>query len=306
MDIDIIEVGPRDGLQNEQKPIPTGVKIEYIRNLISSGLKEIEITSFVSPKWVPQLSDAESIVHQLKNELDHASIKYHVLIPNKKGLAKAYQYNISRIALFTTTSDAFSMKNMNAPVENIIQEYSELIPEFRRNVPASWIRIYLSNCFECPFTGKVDPCKTLEVSKRLIDLGVDDLVMSDTTGVATPDEVGNMLELMLTALPASQISCHFHDTYGMAIANVARSIQLGVRRFDSSSGGLGGCPYAPGASGNLATEDLMYFLTRSGYKHGVDLEKIVWASENLLNSLGKRSSSKVHQVYLSSCYNQAA
>ncbi len=306
MQVQIIEVGPRDGLQNEKRNIPLETKINFIRNLVKSGIQEIELSSFVSPKWVPQLSDADELINTLYNELKEKDIKFHALLPNRKGLDRALKCNLNRIALFTTTSDEFSKKNMNTTVDETIQEFKEIIPEFRKNVPQGWVRVYLSTSFECPYAGKIDPTKTLEISKRLFDLGIDDLVISDTLGVAVPDEVSRLLEIILTTMVSKQISCHFHDTYGMAIANVARAIKLGITRFDSSAGGLGGCPYAPGASGNLATEDLIYYIHRCGHKNPASLKQVATSSKEILDFLGKPIVCKAQSAYLNSCNTKAA
>lgn len=293
--IEIVEVGPRDGLQNEAIPIPTQAKADFIARLAAAGLKEIEATSFVSPKWVPQLGDAAELWPLLpKGPL------YSALVPNEKGLERALETQVERIAVFTAASDAFTQKNINRTVAESIEDFARVIERFRSSVPGGWVRGYVSTAFECPYGGRVSPESTTAVAQKLLGLGVDEISIGDTIGVASPAEVRALLERLLDVLPPSKIAMHFHDTRGTAMANVAESLRYGITRFDSSAAGLGGCPYAEGAGGNLATEDLVYFLEREGLPTGIDLTKLSEASLPVLQALGRAPSAKAQQASLSS------
>lgn len=280
--IRIVEVGPRDGLQNEPTPIPTEAKAAFIARLRGCGLKEIEATSFVSPKWVPQLGDAEALWPMLP-----AGGKYSALVPNAKGLERALSLGVERIALFTAASDAFTLKNINMTVDQSLDAFAEVAAQFRAARPAGWIRGYVSTAFECPFAGRVDPDETVRVSARLLEIGVDEVSIGDTIGVAAPAEVKELGRRLLALAHRSAFAWHFHDTRGTAIANTAAALDLGFEVFDSSAAGLGGCPYAPGAGGNLSTEDLVYFLERTGVPTGVDQAKLAQASLPILEALGR-------------------
>lgn len=290
----IIEVGPRDGLQNEPRPIATEVKVDFIQRLADSGLTEIEATSFVSSKWVPQLGDAEALWPLLP-----PGPRYSALVPNAKGLERAISVGVDRIALFTATSDAFTQKNINMTVEQSLEVFAELAATFRHTCPQGWLRGYVSTAFECPYQGKIAPEVTLRVIDRLFELGVDEVSIGDTIGVAAPREV-RALAAQVTQNP-EKIAWHFHDTRGTAIANVEAALELGYTAFDSSAAGLGGCPYAPGAGGNLATEDLVYLLERSGVSTGIDLLKLAEASLPVLEAIGRSPSSKSQLARLAAC-----
>jgi len=289
----IVEVGPRDGLQNEPNPIPTGDKLALIRALLNAGLKEIEATSFVSPKWVPQLGDAAELWSQLP-----AGGLFSALVPNLKGLERALECGVTRIAVFTAASDAFTQKNINMTVEESLAAFGDVLALFRERVPTGWVRGYVSTAFECPYAGRIEPYATTTVAKRLVSMGVDEVSIGDTIGVAVPTEVDRLTEMLLESIPAVKLAYHFHDTRGTAIANVAAALKWGIGAFDSSAGGLGGCPYAPGAGGNLATEDLVYFLERSGFATGVDLEKLAQASLPILKLLGRAPAAKAQLASL--------
>ena len=291
--IRIVEVGPRDGLQNEAKPIPTQLKLQFIQGLLDSGIKEIEATSFVSPKWVPQLGDAA----ELWELLPPGGI-YSALVPNIKGLERAIECRVKRIAIFTAASDEFTQRNINMTVEESLSAFREVVRQFHRLVPDGFIRGYVSTAFECPYSGLVEPERTVEVATKLFQMGVDEISIGDTIGVAVPKEVDNLTHKLLAEIPADKLAYHFHDTRGTAIANVAAAWKMGISTFDSSAGGLGGCPYAPGAGGNLATEDLVYFLERSGQSTGVDLAKLAQASLPVLNFLGRQPSAKAQAASL--------
>lgn len=291
----LIEVGPRDGLQNEKTPISTEAKLAFIQALLDAGLKEIEVTSFVSPKWVPQLADAAELWPQLP-----PGGLYSALVPNMKGLERAIELGVDRIALFTAASDQFTLKNINMTIEQSLEVFKEAITEFRAHKPHGWVRGYVSTAFECPFAGRIAPEKTQDVALKLIELGVNEVSIGDTIGVAAPKEVRHLTPMLTDEIPTEQIAYHFHDTRGTAVANVEAALDLGITAFDSSAAGLGGCPYAPGAGGNLATEDLVYLLERSGLPTGVDLQKLARASSPILEALLLAPRSKVQAATLAS------
>jgi hydroxymethylglutaryl-CoA lyase len=293
--IRIIEVGPRDGLQNEAIPIPTAAKLDFIKRLTACGLKEIEATSFVSPKWVPQLGDAAELWPQLAK----GGALYSALVPNAKGLERAIEVGVQRIAVFTAASDAFTQKNINMTVDQSLDVFQSVVDEFRAKVSGGWVRGYVSTAFECPYAGRIEPSAVVRVCERLIKMGVDELSIGDTIGVAAPKEVTTLTTALLGVAPSEKIAYHFHDTRGTAIANVATALELGIRAFDSSAAGLGGCPYAPGAGGNLATDDLVYFLERSGLSTGVASEMLAQASLSILEMLGRKPVAKAQLAVLS-------
>ncbi|HVT12254.1 MAG TPA: hydroxymethylglutaryl-CoA lyase [Fimbriimonadaceae bacterium] len=278
----IVEVGPRDGLQNERIPIPTDMKLRFIRDLVDAGLREIEVSSFVSPKWVPQLSDAA----ELFAALGEREATFSALVPNMKGVERAIASGVKHIALFTAASDAFTQKNINMSVDESLAAFAEVAEHFRAHMPDGTVRGYISTAFECPYSGRVEPSAVGRVAKILNeDIEVDEISLGDTIGVAVPKEVKVLHEHVAMYVPQSKIAWHFHDTRGTAIANVAKALELDYRTFDSSAGGLGGCPYAPGAGGNLATEDLVYFLQRNGIETGVDLAKLAKATLPVFEAL---------------------
>ncbi|MHB8635618.1 MAG: hydroxymethylglutaryl-CoA lyase [Fimbriimonadaceae bacterium] len=289
----IIEVGPRDGLQNEAVPIPTSVKLDFIKALSASGLREIEATSFVSPKWIPQLADAAELWPQLP-----VGPAYWALVPNERGLERALALGVNGIALFTAASEAFTQRNINMTIQESMDVFSEVIGRFRAAVRHGRVRAYISTAFECPYAGRIDPESVVGVAAGLLELGVDELSLGDTIGAAAPPEVALLTQAVLHVAPAERVAYHFHDTRGTAVANVATALAFGIRTFDSSAGGLGGCPYAPGAGGNLATEDLVYVLERSGYQTGVDLERLAAASLPILRALGRAPGSKAQLALL--------
>lgn len=291
--IRIVEVGPRDGLQNEATPVPTGAKLSFIAALAHAGLSEIEATSFVSPKWVPQLGDAAELWPSLP-----PGPKYSALVPNMKGLESALAVGCERIALFTAASDAFTQKNINKSVSESLDVFTEVVEAFRAARPDGFVRGYVSTAFECPYAGRIEPGAVVDVAQRLMTLGVDELSIGDTIGAASPREVRALTAALLDVAPMERIAYHFHDTRGTAIANVAEALRLGVRSFDSSAAGLGGCPYALGAGGNLATDDLIYFLNREGLETGVDPLKLAEASLPILEILRKAPFAKAQQAVL--------
>ena len=289
--IRIVEVGPRDGLQNESTIISTAKKAEFIQLLVAAGLKDIEVASFVHPKWVPQLADAQELISQLE---PHEDVRYSALVPNMKGLERAMASGIRRIAVFTAASETFNRKNINMGIQESIDVFKPVVAEALKNGLSA--RGYVSTCFVCPYEGPITKEKVGDVAGALFSLGVDEVSIGDTIGAATPREVEDTVGYLLAQFPASKLAMHFHDTYGMAVANVYQSLQMGITTFDSSAGGLGGCPYAPGASGNVATEDLLYLLDRLGIETGVDLKLVRQASHFIGQELARELPSRVLKV----------
>ncbi|HYK96028.1 MAG TPA: hydroxymethylglutaryl-CoA lyase [Candidatus Dormibacteraeota bacterium] len=292
----IYEVGPRDGLQNEATAIPLETKLGFIGRLAAAGLRDIEATSFVSPKAIPQLADADALVPRLPHApAGSASVRYPVLVPNERGMARAEAAGATALAVFTAATDAFTERNIGMTIEESLAAFE---PVLRRAADLGWWRRgYVSTAFGCPYTGAVDPHRAVAVAVRLLELGVDEVCFGDTIGVGVPDQVRALTDAATGAgIELRQMAYHFHDTRGTALANVVAGLDAGVRCFDSSTGGTGGCPYAPGAAGNLATEDLVYLLDASGFEHGVDLVGVLDAARFIAAALGKPLSSKVGQA----------
>ncbi len=290
--VTIVEVGPRDGLQNEPNPVPTEAKLEYIRLLIEAGLSVIEVTSFVSPKWVPQLADAEQVLSALTQLISphpqqHGARapRFPVLVPNLKGLERALQAGATEIAIFTAASETFCQKNLNRTIEQSLSEYEQVVKQARE--ANCWVRAYISTALVCPYEGDITPNQVVPIVERLIEMGVDEISLGDTIGAGVPSQVARLTEQVLLKVPPHQLAYHFHNTYGTALANVLTALQMGITIFDSSAGGIGGCPFAPGATGNLATEDLVYMLHKMGIQTGVDLEKVVQAGRYILGVLNR-------------------
>jgi hydroxymethylglutaryl-CoA lyase len=276
----IVEVGPRDGLQNEKQNVPTPIKLELIERLVSAGLRDIEATSFVSPKWVPQMGDHVEVMRGLRRD---PGIAYQVLTPNLKGFEAALAEGASEVSVFAAASEGFSHKNINCSIEESIQRF---VPVLQAAAKANVkVRGYVSCVVACPYDGRIAPSKTAEVAQRLYELGCYEVSLGDTIGAGTPGSVLPMLEAVAAKVPVQHLAGHYHDTYGMAVANVHASYQFGLRVFDSSVAGIGGCPYAKGATGNVATEDVVYLLHGLGAQTGVDLDALVdcgaWISEQL-------------------------
>lgn len=281
--IRLVEVGPRDGLQNESGTVPAAVKSAFIQALSQAGYAEIEATSFVSPKWIPQLADAEEVSRDL---VPREGLLYTALVPNRRGLERALACGYKRVAVFTAASEAFSQQNTNRSIVASLEEFAPLVSEAR--AAGVSVRGYVSTAWHCPYAGRVAPAPVYEVTRGLFDLGIDEVSLGDTVGRAVPSEVEELLDYLLArGLAQDRLAMHFHDTSGTALANVLRALQLGCTIFDCSAGGLGGCPYAPGASGNLASEDLLYMLHGMGYETGVDLERVARASLELAGHLGR-------------------
>jgi isopropylmalate/homocitrate/citramalate synthase len=291
----IYEVGPRDGLQNEATSVPTDKKLEYIRLLRGAGLREIEATSFVSPRAIPQLADADDLMRTLTRDAGHEDLRYPVLVPNMRGMERAEAAGANALAVFTAATDAFTQRNIGM---TIAESLDAAAPVFARGTELGWWkRAYVSTAFGCPFTGAVEARKAIDVALRLVDIGADEICFGDTIGVGVPSQVHEISAGVLDAgIALDQIAYHFHDTRGTALANVLAAIEDGVATFDSSTGGTGGCPYAPGAAGNLATEDLVYLLDGMGIEHGVRLEGILEAARFIAYALGKPLASKVGQA----------
>jgi len=288
MTVRIVEVGPRDGLQNEARTVPTDKKAEFVRLLAAAGLKDIEVASFVHPKWIPQLADAQDLIKQLE---PNPNVRYSALVPNMKGLDRAIESGIRRIAVFTAASETFNRKNINMGIQESIDVFKPVVDRALKEGIS--VRGYVSTCFVCPYEGAVPKEKVAEVTRALFDLGVDEVSIGDTIGAATPKDVESTGGHLLGQFPVERLAMHFHDTYGMAIANVYQSLQMGFTTFDSSAGGLGGCPYAPGASGNVATEDLLYLLDRLGIATGVSLQLLRRASHFIAQELARDLPSRV-------------
>ncbi|MEW6320304.1 MAG: hydroxymethylglutaryl-CoA lyase [Acidobacteriota bacterium] len=278
--VTVVEVGPRDGLQNERAVVSTVRKVAFVNALSAAGHRVIEVSAFVSPKWVPQMADAAEVFAGITRA---PGVRYTALVPNLAGLARARAAGVDEIAIFAAASETFSRKNINQSVDESIRTYAGVADAAR----AAGLRVrgYLSTCFGCPFEGDVPPARVADVAARLIDLGVFEVAVSDTIGIAHPGQVPRVLDAVTARVPLEQVALHFHDTRGTALANVLAGLQCGVATFDSSAGGLGGCPYAPGAAGNLATEDLLYVLDGLGIETGVSLPGVVAASTALADAL---------------------
>ena len=288
----VYEVGPRDGLQNEGLPIDTGDKRRFIEALLAAGLREIEATSFVRPDRIPQLADADELLPSLPRP---EGVRYPVLVANQAGLDRAAAAGADAIAVFTAATDAFTDRNIGMTVDRSLEVFGPLLEEAGER--GWWRRAYVSTAFGCPYSGRVDPARPVEVARRLLELGADEVCFGDTIGVATPRAVTAVTRGALQAgIPVARIAHHFHDTRGTALANVTAALEDGVRTFDASSGGTGGCPYAPGAAGNLATEDLVYLLDEEGFDTGVDLDRLLEAAQLIASLLGRPLASKVGQA----------
>jgi len=289
--VKIVEVGPRDGLQNEKQPIDAATKIELIERLTDAGLSYVESGSFVNPKWVPQMAGSEEVFQNLKRK---AGVTYAALTPNMKGFERALDVNATEVAIFGAASEAFSQKNINCSIAESLQRFEPIMQAAKDNNIA--VRGYVSCVVGCPYEGEVSADKVREVANTLYQMGCYEISLGDTIGVGTPASVSKMLETVANAVPMDKLAVHLHDTYGQALANTLASLQLGISTIDSSVAGLGGCPYAKGASGNVATEDLVYMLNGLGIEHGVDLERLIDAGQFITQKLGRCNGSKVAQA----------
>jgi hydroxymethylglutaryl-CoA lyase len=287
----VVEVGPRDGLQNEAGEVPTEAKIRFISLLAATGLRDIEATSFVSPRAVPRLADASAVFSALPAP---PGSRYWALVPNLKGLERALAVGVRHIAVFTGATDSFTRHNIGLSVEESLAGFVPVVELAR--VHGVSVRGYISVCFGCPYEGAVAPTSIHAIARRLLDLGCDELSLGDTIGVGVPTQIEPVVRPVLDLAGPDRVALHFHDTYGAALANVLAAMELGVTTFDAAAGGLGGCPYAPGASGNLATEDLLHLLHGMGIETGVSLREVAAASRYILDVLGRPSASKVLQA----------
>lgn len=289
--ITVKEVGPRDGLQNESVFIPTADKIALINQLSRTGVGYIEITSFVHPKWIPALSDAVEVAQGIERT---PGVKYGALVPNAKGLERALQADLDDVAIFMSASETHNQKNMNKSIDDtfpLLKETAQAALAAQKTV-----RGYISTVFGCPYEGKVEIDAVIRVAENLFEMGVQEISLGDTIGIAHPRQVQEVLEVLLKRFSANRLAMHFHDTYGMALANTLVSLEMGISTFDSTVGGLGGCPYAPGASGNIATEDLLYMLNGMRMETGIDAAKMLEAARFLQGKMGKKLSSHQMQI----------
>jgi len=289
--VTVYEVGPRDGLQNDPATVFAADKRRFIELLARAGLPVIEVTSFVRPGAIPQLSDAEDV---LRDSVRLPGTRFTALVPNLRGMDRLDPTRLDGIALFTAASETFSRKNTNAGIAETIERFRPVMTLAREQ--RLWIRAYISTAFGCPYEGEISPDQVLHVVRELVALGVDELSVSDTIGVATPGQVLSVLDRLVPEVDIGQIALHFHDTRGTGLANVLAGLQAGVATFDSSAGGLGGCPYAPGATGNLATEDLVYMLNGLGIETGVSLDDVVKASGFLASITGRPPASRYYRA----------
>ncbi|XP_072979838.1 uncharacterized protein [Typha angustifolia] len=285
--VKIVEVGPRDGLQNEKNIVPTAVKIELIRKLVSSGLPVVEATSFVSPKWVPQLADAKDVMEAIRNI---EGVKFPVLTPNLKGFDAAVAAGAKEVAVFASASESFSKSNINCSITESFARYRDVALAAKKvSIP---VRGYVSCVVGCPVEGPVPPSNVAFVAKELYDMGCSEISLGDTIGVGTPGTVIPMLQAVISVVPVEKLAVHFHDTYGQSLSNILVSLQMGINTVDSSVAGLGGCPYAKGASGNVATEDVVYMLNGLGIRTNVDIGKLMAAGDFICKHMGRQSGSK--------------
>jgi hydroxymethylglutaryl-CoA lyase len=291
--VKIVEVGPRDGLQNEKQLVPAAAKVELIDRLGMAGLKAIEATAFVSPKWVPQMGDAAEVMASLPRR---HGVSYPVLVPNLKGFEQALAAGAEEIAVFAAASEAFSQKNINCSIAESLERFRPVMEAARQN--GIRVRGYVSCVVGCPYQGAVPPAAVAEVAARLAEMGCYEISLGDTIGVGTPAAVQRMLDEVALLVPVERLAGHYHDTYGMALANIYASLERGVAVFDASVAGLGGCPYAAGASGNVATEDVVYLMNGLGLETGIDLDRLVDAGAWICAELGRAPSSKVARAVL--------
>jgi isopropylmalate/homocitrate/citramalate synthase len=290
--VTVVEVGPRDGLQNEAAAVSVDDRVAFCDALLDAGLPVVEVGAFVSPKRVPEMAGSDEVFRRVRKR---PGARTPVLVPNRKGYEAARDAGCREIAVFTAASETFNRRNVNASIDESFARFAEFVPEAKD--AGMWVRGYVSTCFGCPYEGRVAPERVLEVARRLAEAGCDEISIGDTIGVAVPTQVADVMGRLLESLPADRLAVHFHDTRGTALANVLAALQAGIAIVDSSAGGLGGCPYAPGASGNLATEDLVYMLDGMGIETGIDLARVVAASRALEPKIGRALPSK----YLQAC-----
>ena len=288
----IVEVGPRDGLQNERGEVPTAVKVELIERLADAGLPAVEATAFVSPKWVPQMADHTEVLERIRRR---PGVSYPVLTPNLKGFEAARAAGATEVAIFGAASEAFSQKNINCSIAESLERFRPVVSEATSHEIR--VRGYVSCVLGCPYQGEVQPQRVADVAAALYEMGCYEVSLGDTIGTGTPGKTRAMIEACAKRVPLEKLAGHYHDTYGQALANIYASLEIGVHTFDASVAGLGGCPYAAGASGNVATEDVIYMMDGLGVRTGVDLEKLVAIGRWICGVLGREPSSKVNKAF---------
>jgi len=287
----LVAVGPRDGLQNEARPLSVEAKVRLIDALSAAGHAAVEAGSFVSPKWVPQMADTDRVMAAIQRRPDTA---YPVLVPNKQGMNAALEAGCAEVAVFTAASEAFCRKNTNCSIDESFERFAPVMEAARHR--GVRVRGYVSTVIACPYDGKVSPARVAEVSARLLEMGCYEVSLGDTIGVGTPAECVAMVDAVVERVPRDKLAAHFHDTYGQSLANILAVMERGIAVFDTAVAGLGGCPYAKGASGNVGTEDVVYMLDGLGIAHGVDLEKVAAAGREICTALGRAPASKVAQA----------
>ncbi len=289
--VELIEVGPRDGLQNEAEPLALEHKIELVEGLAAAGLSTVETGSFVSPKWVPQMADSDAVFRGISRR---AGVAYTALTPNMRGLERALESKADEVAVFAAASESFSQRNINCSIDDSIARFEPVMEAARQHkLP---VRGYVSCVLGCPYEGEIDPQAVLEVSRRLLELGCYEVSLGDTIGIGTPGSMARLLDVLSADIDVRQLALHCHDSYGQALANLLVGLQYGIRRIDSSVAGLGGCPYATGASGNVATEDVVYMLQGLGVESGVDLDALIAVGERCCGQMQRRNHSRVAQA----------
>lgn len=289
--VKIVEVGPRDGLQNEKATIPAATKIEFINRLSASGLRTIEATSFVSPKWIPQLADAAEVFTGIDKR---KGVSYPVLVPNEKGMQRALEVGAKDVSIFTAASESFNQRNINCSIAESMDRFEPVMAVAREH--GIRVRGYVSTVIGCPYEGDIAPESVAGVAARLDEMGCYEISLGDTIGVGTPLKAQYMLDAVAARVPMERLAVHFHDTYGQALANIHACLQLGVTAVDSSVSGLGGCPYAKGATGNVATEDVLYLLTGLGIDTGVDMDRLLAAGAYISEALGREPASRLGRI----------
>ncbi len=290
--VKIVEVGPRDGLQNEKTPLTLDDRKNLILDLMQTGLKSIEVGSCVSAKWVPQMADSDALFASLPQD---SNIQFSLLTPNLKGFESALAVGCKEVAVFTAASESFTRKNINCSIDESFEKFADVMAAAKANDIK--VRGYVSCMVDCPYEGAIDPQQVVKVSQRLLDMGCYEVSLGETIGTATPDRVKKVWDVCLAELDSQVLAGHFHNTYGMAIANIYQSLNQGIRVFDSSIAGLGGCPYAKGASGNVSTEDLYYLLSKMGFETGINLDALMQASRNISQLLNRNNPSNYANAY---------
>lgn len=293
--VTIVDVSPRDGLQNESKTVPTAIKQALIEDLIAAGVKKLEVTSFVSPKWVSQMGDNSELMTALA-PTRRDDVIYSVLVPNMRGFDNAIVHHPDEVVIFASASETFSQKNINCSIDESIERFAPVAAAVKEK--GIKVRGVISCTVGCPYEGEIDPSQVAYVTKRLVEIGAEQIGIADTIGVGTPIKVKKALQAALEYIDIEHISGHFHDTYGQALSNTLAALEMGVSEFDTSVAGLGGCPYAKGATGNVATEDVVYMLHGMGIETGIDLDKLVIAGERISEFLGRRNDSNVARALI--------